>query len=339
MALNIAIIGQGVSGVSTALAILEIHPSMKVTLFADRPFEDTCSFGPAGHFEIMEADHKKWGLVSFDRFATLEREFGTKIGVKYVSGHVQSNSLTFMEKMEEFNADIVHNYRKLTEREMKHIFTEPLKHGAHYSTYSAQGRLYVPWLKSQCEVFGAKFIRREIRSTEELADEGFDVVINCAGLHGGLISKDDNETIPLRGIAFEIDAPGFKHFSFTDLEAFVIPLDNTVLVGTVRQPGRYDRTITEEDRREVLHRIYKLHPALKSCKIINSWCGLRPLRNSGIRLERQTRKSSKGKLFEVLHNYGHGSNGYTLSWGCAQEVLGLVNQILAENCVDTPSKL
>lgn len=58
MALNIAIIGQGVSGTSTALAILEIHPSMKITLFADRPFEDTCSYGPGGHFEVMEAEHK-----------------------------------------------------------------------------------------------------------------------------------------------------------------------------------------------------------------------------------------------------------------------------------------
>uniref|UniRef100_A0AC35ESF8 FAD dependent oxidoreductase domain-containing protein n=1 Tax=Panagrolaimus sp. PS1159 TaxID=55785 RepID=A0AC35ESF8_9BILA len=338
MALNIAIIGQGVSGTSTALAILEIHPSMKITLFADRPFEDTCSYGPGGHFEIMEAEHKKWGLISFERFAKLEKEFGPKIGVKYVSGFVQSDNETFIEKLGEFNAEIVHNYRKMNSREMKHIFSEPLKYGIHYSTYSTQGRLYVPWLKSQCEKYGAKFIRREIHSIEELADEGYDIVINCAGLHGGKVSKDDNEMSPLRGIAFEIDAPGWKHFSFSELETFVIPLDNTILAGTVRQPGRYDRTITEEDRREVLHRIYKLHPTLKSHKINAEWCGLRPCRDS-VRLERQTRKSLNGKTFEVLHNYGHGSNGFTLSWGCAQEVLGLLNQILSENRVDTPSKL
>jgi glycine/D-amino acid oxidase-like deaminating enzyme len=338
MALNIAIIGQGVSGSSTALAILEIHPSMKITLFADRPFEDTCSYGPGGHFEVMEAEHKKWGLISFERFAKLEREIGTKAGVKYVSGHIQSDNLSFIEKLDDFNSEIVHNYKRLNDREMKHLFSEPLKYGVHYSTYSTQGRLYVPWLKSQCEIYGAKFVRREIRSIDELADEGFDVVINCAGLHGGLVSKDDNTMTPLRGIAFEINAPGFKHFSFSELETFIIPLDNTILAGTVRQLNRYDRTITEEDRREVLHRIYKLHPALKSCKIVNEWCGLRPYRES-VRLERQTRKSPKGKLFEVLHNYGHGSNGFTLSWGCAQEVLGLLNQILSENCVNTPSKL
>jgi glycine/D-amino acid oxidase-like deaminating enzyme len=26
----------------------------------------------------------------------------------------------------------------------------------------------------------------------------------------------------------------------------------------------------------------------------------------------------------VIHNYGHASNGFVLSWGCAQEVVELI---------------
>jgi D-amino-acid oxidase len=47
--------------------------------------------------------------------------------------------------------------------------------------------------------------------------------------------------------------------------------------------------------------------------------GLRPFRKSGVRLERD--HLSDGRT--VVHNYGHGGSGFTLSWGCAQEVFEL----------------
>jgi D-amino-acid oxidase len=47
--------------------------------------------------------------------------------------------------------------------------------------------------------------------------------------------------------------------------------------------------------------------------------GLRPFRKSGVRLERD--QLSDGRT--VIHNYGHGGSGFTLSWGCAREVVDL----------------
>jgi len=44
--------------------------------------------------------------------------------------------------------------------------------------------------------------------------------------------------------------------------------------------------------------------------------GLRPFRNSGVRLELE--KLGDGR--SVIHNYGHGGAGFTLSWACAEEV-------------------
>ncbi len=44
--------------------------------------------------------------------------------------------------------------------------------------------------------------------------------------------------------------------------------------------------------------------------------GLRPFRKSGVRLERDRLRDGR----TVIHNYGHGGSGFTLSWGCAREV-------------------
>lgn len=37
-----------------------------------------------------------------------------------------------------------------------------------------------------------------------------------------------------------------------------------------------------------------------------------------------------GKVLKIIHNYGHGGAGVTLAWGCATDVLGLVEQMVRE---------
>ena len=62
---------------------------------------------------------------------------------------------------------------------------------------------------------------------------------------------------------------------------------------------------------------------LKTAKIISQWAGLRPYRLNGVRLEHEM---FQGKL-NVIHNYGHGGCGVSLSWGCAGTVVQLVKEI------------
>ena len=61
---------------------------------------------------------------------------------------------------------------------------------------------------------------------------------------------------------------------------------------------------------------YKVFPELRDQKVIGSWAGIRPYRPL-VRVEKE------GK---VIHNYGHGGSGFTLAWGCAEEVASLIEE-------------
>jgi len=69
-------------------------------------------------------------------------------------------------------------------------------------------------------------------------------------------------------------------------------------------------------------RCIALEPALAGAMILEERAGLRPCR-SAIRLGAE--RHSSGKL--IVHNYGHGGAGVTLSWGCAREVVQLLRNL------------
>jgi D-amino-acid oxidase len=54
--------------------------------------------------------------------------------------------------------------------------------------------------------------------------------------------------------------------------------------------------------------------------------GLRPYRNETFRLEDETLHGPHGATKLVVHNYGHGGAGITMSWGCAVAARDLVRQ-------------
>ncbi len=59
-------------------------------------------------------------------------------------------------------------------------------------------------------------------------------------------------------------------------------------------------------------------PDLNRQGLIRLVAGLRPYRRGSVRLEAELGDPL------LVHNYGHGGSGFTLSWGCAQEVLEMI---------------
>jgi D-amino-acid oxidase len=59
--------------------------------------------------------------------------------------------------------------------------------------------------------------------------------------------------------------------------------------------------------------------------------GLRPFRRQSVRLEPEPGT-------RLIHNYGHGGSGVTLSWGCALEVADLAKDLLLGGRSSNPSR-
>lgn len=68
----------------------------------------------------------------------------------------------------------------------------------------------------------------------------------------------------------------------------------------------------------ILQRCRRIQPRLAEAAVIETITGLRPDRPS-VRVEAEP----IGRAL-CIHNYGHGGDGVTLSWGCAREVVNLV---------------
>jgi D-amino-acid oxidase len=100
---------------------------------------------------------------------------------------------------------------------------------------------------------------------------------------------------------------------------YVVPRKDAIIVG-----GTYEERVETETTEpaaieRILKNAFEVFPELKQQEVIGSWAGLRPYRPE-VRVEHE-------KETNVIHNYGHGGSGFTLSFGCAQEVANIVEKI------------
>ncbi|WP_061289479.1 FAD-dependent oxidoreductase [Herbidospora cretacea] len=148
------------------------------------------------------------------------------------------------------------------------------------------------------------------------------VVINCAGVAGGTLACDDSVT-PVRGQHVVVENPGLTEFFYEvgpddDWTGFFPHGDRVVLGGNAR---RGDWNLEPDDRQtaDIVKRCAEIEPRLADARVIKVDVGLRPGRPS-IRLEEQ--QVDQGRL---IHNYGHGGVGVSMSWGCALDVVKMVS--------------
>jgi len=171
--------------------------------------------------------------------------------------------------------------------------------------------VYLGWLAQRVADLGGTITRLNLSALPV----GADVVVNASGIGSRLLAADPSVG-PVRGQVVYVSQVGLESWSLdasADL-TYVIPRSHDIVVGGTDQEGVWSRTPSPVDAAAILDRARRLVPELAAATVLRHRVGLRPARTS-VRVER---------VDDVVHCYGHGGAGVTLSWGTADEVAALV---------------
>ncbi|KAJ2900636.1 nucleotide-binding domain-containing protein [Zalerion maritima] len=313
--------------------------------------------------KISLAKSKKWCMVAYDIWRAIadQPELGKKAGVKmcpsdfYFPERIDHDSFQ-RGKMEEIMESGVVGFRRGT-----HLIQErrvdPKEGGV--DAYEIQAPVIdtdtgMKFLMELVQSKGCKLVTDEITQDlidiedELLAQYDADVIINCTGLAGNVLAGDSS-CYPIRGGLIRVVNDG-KDFpkvtagltisadaAYDNEIVFIVPRsDNVLILGGITEAHEWDLDLTLDSPiiARMRERCEKFLPDLRNARLDPDYPlaqGLRPFRSKNIRVEREQRTNpASGRRSKVVHNYGHGGAGWSLSFGCAGDVLKLVQVALKE---------
>jgi len=315
---RIAIIGQGVMGLSSAYHLLD--QGFKVDIFSKDNFWSTASISAGAywwpHRVYPEERVTKWAKETYETYKEDQTHPETGISFKQhlrlcIDPDESAYARHILDECEEIN-------------------------GQDYGLNCAEAFLvrlpvidvptYMLYLKTQVESKGGQIHIREVSNPLDFYPE-YDLVINCSGVGARELVKDES-VFPIRGQSVRVSSSpnivkSTRIYKKNDEFTLVLPRRNDIVVGGTAQDNDWSLEVRAEDTKEIIDRCSKFVPDLQDCEILGATVGLRPGRKE-IRLELEIFSGGK----PIIHNYGHGGGGYTVAWGCAKEVQDLAKTYL-----------
>ena len=184
--------------------------------------------------------------------------------------------------------------------------------------------VYMTYLKSLLETEGARFYQNELEHPSILFPD-YDLVVNCTGVWAHHF-VNDKDVFPIRGQTVRVTLPeGLREstrlYKKEDKFTLILPRTNDVILGGTAHEGDWNLEPNDADTSIIFEQCSKLVPQIKNTKILGTTVGLRPGRKE-VRLELELINPEA----PVVHNYGHGGGGFTVAWGCANEVGDIVDK-------------
>jgi D-amino-acid oxidase len=320
---NVAIIGAGVSGLTCGVVFAE--RGYRTAIFAKETGQQTTSAAAAAiwfpyHVEPAEGVIPL-ALRTFDVLADLARVPDTGVAMIELRQFSRTGEIQIPDWAIPFGAKLLSSVAtglcSVRDRAQRGGYS--FKTGFALRVPLMDTTMYLDYLAKRFRDAGAE-IHANVRFEKlEDVDTKFDLVINCAGI-GARELVQDADLEPHRGqVAIVPRIEGLSCAIVCDDAPlmYAIPRRNDCVCGGTNEisdnlaadPATTSRIVAECG--QVLN--------TERPRVLAERVGLRPFRRSGVRLEGDQLRDGR----TAIHNYGHGGAGFTLSWGCASEVLEL----------------
>ncbi len=301
---RVIVVGAGVVGLSCAVRLLENGHRVDVVA-RDLPLETTSAVAAALWYPHRAFPFERvtaWSAASYAEFEKLSTSSDT--GVRMVEG----TELHRSPAADPWWRSAVPSLARVTE------VRAPFVDGWSFAAPVVEMPVYLRWLSKRVDDLGGTLTRMAVGAMPDQAE----VVVNATGL-GSRLLADDPAVVPIRGQVVYVEQVGLDRWSLDgDGPTYVVPRSEDIVVGGTDEEGEWSRTPDPATGARIMERATELVPELARARVLRQKVGLRPARPQ-VRLEEERRGTVR-----IVHCYGHGGAGVTLSWGCADEVAALV---------------
>lgn len=318
VARDIIVVGAGVIGLTSA-HVLSAHGHRVRVLARAMPPETTSNQAGAFWFPFltgMPANHEaalSWAKRTYDRLLREAGEGSTP-------GLARRTVVAALPEAagEPWWAEHVSGCRRATAAELGGAAD-----GRAFESIVIEPDRYLRHLVDALEQRGVVFEVTEFASLDDALGHT-DVVVNCTGL-GARTLCDDEAVYPARGQIVRAAPVSLEAVTVAPADAhgpvYLVPRSTDLVLGGTKQEHDWDTQPRDADTQAILARCRRAAPATGDVQVLETRVGLRPCRDA-VRLEAERRPAGS-----IVHNYGHGGSGFTLSWGCAEAVGEIVEAI------------
>jgi D-amino-acid oxidase len=340
-----AIVGAGVSGLTCGVVFAE-H-GHRTTIFAKEIGQQTTSGAAAAlwfPYDVEPADKViPWALETYRTLIDLARNPDSGVSM------IELYQFSRTEEIQIPDWAIPLGARTVVPSPSTSFRTSSFEHGATWTGRPAPERkgseritslkifksgfslrvplmdttIYLDYLAKRFVAAGGSIAANTHLTKLEEVDQQFGVVINCAGIGARELVRDA-DLEPHRGQVAIVPRIKYLPYAVVCDDAplmYAIPRRNDCVFGGTNDLS--DDLIVDSATTARIVAGCSRELKIEKPNVLAERVGLRPFRKSGVRLERD--HLSDGRT--VVHNYGHGGSGFTLSWGCAEEVFELTTDV------------
>ena len=310
MPASVAIVGAGVSGLTCAIVLAE--NGFDTSILAERIGDRTDSAAAAAIWYPYDvgsgSDIVPWALISYGRFLELARNPHSGVSVVELRVFSRLGPIEPPDWAQPFAT------RALAGSDIPAAFAS----GFSIRVPLIETSKYLGYLQTRLtNAGGAVTGAMRFEGLNEL-DDTFELVINCSGI-GARELASDVAMEPHRGqvaIVGKLDLPYAVVCDDPPL-MYAIPRSQDCVLGGTNEVSD-NRAPDSSTTANIIMECQRVL-GFPAPDVVAERVGLRPGRKSGVRVAADTLPDGR----TVIHNYGHGGAGFTLSWGCAQTVLEL----------------